>query len=201
MKIIKKIIDEVEKTTNECGLSEGPVFLEEIEGAPLCAYESGKLMKVSFGGRSATVATKTPYNATTKPSFMFNAPLSKEPQIAAAIGITNVIAAFLCRIRKPYPCEPEEHIHCHDCLKAELSGKKIWYIGENAEIIKAIEQKADSPEQSDIILVTIDKISTEEMEKIPEALKNKIIMVGPSLAGSANILENNHFCPYARGNI
>ncbi len=201
MPLIKKAIHAVEEMTKDCGISESPVILEPGPDITPCPYESGTMMRVTFGGRSAGISTNEPLSATTKASFMFTAPLRKRTQIMAAAGIVNAIMAFLCRIRKPYPCMTDDHPACLRDLKQEIAGKKIWYTGES-NLIREIcaGNLVSDPSDATLILVTGDLLGAEN-GNIQEGMMERVIFLGPSVSGTAAALNGCHFCPYGRANL
>ena len=112
MHIINKAVTQIELMVEDCGISDNPVTLEQENEVIKCAYERGALLRVTFGGRSAGIASDDPVRTTTKPSFMFGATLGKPALRSAAAGIINAITGFLCTSRRLHACLPENHDIC-----------------------------------------------------------------------------------------
>jgi hypothetical protein len=202
MHIINKAVTLIESMIDDCGISENPVVLEQEHEVTRCAFETGALIRVTFGGRSAGIATHDPIRATTKPSFMFGAALNKPAFRSAAAGIINVITGFLCTSRKLHACNPDFHLTCNRELATHIAGKKIWCCGQMQPIrdqcsAHIVEKAGDA----DLILVTADGMVSNEGDAIPEELGDGVLFIGPSTAGVATVTHGCHFCPYGRTNL
>jgi hypothetical protein len=201
MHIINSAVSRIESMVEDCGLSENKVTLESEKEIIKCAYERGALLRVTFGGRSAGIATDHPVRATTKPSFMFGASLHKPAQRTAAAGIINALTGFLCTSRKLHACVPENHSPCATELDRLLAGKKIWLCGEIHPVRDRYSSSlVESPGDADLILVTADGMVTDEGGLIPFP-DDRVIFIGPSTAGVATMTDGCHFCPYGRTNL
>ena len=186
----------------DCGLSQNNVIIEQEDEVVKCAYEHGALLRVTFGGRSAGIATDDPIRTITKPSFMFGASLKKPAQRTAAAGIINALTGFLCTSRKLHACTPEQHVPCAVELAPLLAGKKIWCCGQMQPIRDRYSSSlAESMEDADLILVTADGMVSDEGEGIPGQPDDRVLFIGPSAAGVAVLTEGCHFCPYGRTNL
>lgn len=202
MHIINKAVTLIESMLEDCGISDSPVLLEQEKDVVRCAYERGALIRVSFGGSSAGIATDDPIRTTTKPSFMFGASLNKPALRSAAAGIINVLTGFLCTSRKLHACEPEYHSRCKKELYARIAGKKIWCCGEMQPIRDQFSAYlVDKPEDAEMILVTADGMVGDEGGAIPEEPGDGVLFVGPSTAGVATLTQGCHYCPYGRTNL
>ncbi|MDD1730102.1 MAG: hypothetical protein LUQ50_13655 [Methanospirillum sp.] len=202
MHIINKAVTLIESMVEDCGISDNPVILEQESEVVRCAHERGALLRVTFGGRSAGIATDDPVRITTKPSFMFGASLGKPALRSAAAGILNALTGFLCTSRKLHACLPESHISCMKELESLLAGKKIWCCGTMDNVRDRFSsQLVASPEEADVILVSADGMISDEHGFIPEEPGEKYLFVGPSTAGVAVLTHSCHYCPYGRTNI
>lgn len=202
MHIINKAVSLLETQLEDCGISENAVVLKQEEEVIRCQYERGALTRVTFGGRSAGIASDFPVRATTKPSFMFGASLKKPEMKSAAAGIINAITGFLCLTRVLHACTPDHHGGCTTELFPLINGKKIWCCGEMKEIRERYAPfLVDNPNDADLILVSADGMIENEEDLIPVELGKNVLFVGPSTAGVATLTHGSHFCPYGRMNL
>ena len=202
MHIINTAVSRIESMVEDCGLSDNGVIIEQEQDVFRCAYEHGALLRVTFGGRSAGIATDDPVRTTTKPSFMFGASLKKPAQRTAAAGIINALTGFLCTSRKLHACTPEHHGPCALEIAPLLKGRKIWFCGEMQSIRDRYSPSlAESMDDADLILVTADGMVSDEGERIPEQPDERVLFIGPSAAGVAVLVGGCHFCPYGRTNL
>ena len=202
MHIINKAVNQIEAQIDDCGISDNPVVLEQENEVTRCAYERGALLRVSFGGRTAGIATDDPIRTTTKPSFMFGTALTKPALRSAAAGIINVLTGFLCTSRKLHACTPDNHGQCMGELAEKIAGKTIWCCGAMDPIRDQFSsQIVDAPEKADLILVTIDGAISDVTGIIPDEPGDSILFVGPSTAGVATVTHGCHYCPYGRTNL
>nr|WP_319539774.1 hypothetical protein [uncultured Methanospirillum sp.] len=202
MHIINKAVTLIESMVEDCGISDNPVILEQENEVVRCAYERGALLRVTFGGRSAGIATDDPVRTTTKPSFMFGATLGKPALRSAAAGILNALTGFLCTSRRLHACLPECHDMCLKELERTISGKKIWCCGGMDQIREHFaSQVVDSLQDADLILVSSDGMISDEIGVIPEMPDDKYLFIGPSTAGVATLTHGCHYCPHGRTNI
>lgn len=186
----------------ECGISESPILLTPDYDLPKCAYEKGVPVQVIFGGRSAVFVADEPVKATTKASFMVDAPLKKATQRAAAAGILNAVTGFLCTSRKLHACRQEEHTGCRTELARKIQNKRIYCCGNMPDVRKlAGNYLVNRPEDADIILVTGDGLTRDDAVILSEIPKEKLLYLGPSTVGAANLLHCEHFCPFGRANL
>ncbi len=202
MHIINKAVNQIEQMINDCGISDNPVILEQENEVVRCFYERGALLRVSFGGRTAGIATDDPIRTTTKPSFMFGSALTKPSLKAAAAGIINVLTGFLCTSRKLHACTPEHHTQCMQELAAKITGKRIWCCGGMDAIRDQFSRQiVSTPEEAELLLVTIDGMINDISGIIPEEPGDSILFIGPSTAGVSSVTHGCHFCPYGRTNL
>lgn len=202
MHIINEAVNRLAATIEGCGLSDNKVTIEQDFELGKCAYEHGALLRVTFGGRSAGIATGDPVRTTTKPSFMFGASLNKPAQRTAAVGIINALTGFLCTSRKLHACTPEHHPECTTDLDRMIAGKKIWCCGE-MPLIRDRYQSSIVPTaaDADLILVTADGMVSDEGGNIPDQPDDRVLFLGPSTAGVSVLTGGCHFCPYGRTNL
>jgi len=186
----------------ECGIAESPVRLPPDYDLPRCAYEKGVPIQVIFGGRSAVFVANEIIKATTKASFMSNAPLKKASQRAAAAGILNAVTGFLCTTRKLHACRQEEHSECRAELATKILNKRIYCYGDMPDARKlAGNLLVNRPEDADVVLVTGDGLIGDDAGILSELSKEKVLYLGPSTVGTAQLLHCEHFCPFGRGNL
>ncbi len=186
----------------ECGIAESPVLLTPDYDLPRCAYEKGVPIQVIFGGRSAVFVANEIIKATTKASFMSNAPLKKASQRAAAAGILNAVTGFLCTTRKLHACRQEEHSECRAELATKILNKRIYCYGDMPDARKlAGSLLVNRPEDADVVLVTGDGLIGDDAGILSELSKEKVLYLGPSTVGTAQLLHCEHFCPFGRGNL
>lgn len=186
----------------ECGIAESPVLLTPDYDLPKCAYEKGVPIQVIFGGRSAVFVANEIIKATTKASFMSNAPLKKASQRAAAAGILNAVTGFLCTTRKLHACRQEEHSECRAELATKILNKRIYCYGDMPDARKlAGNLLVNRPEDADVVLVTGDGLTGDDAGILSELSKEKVLYLGPSTVGTAQLLHCEHFCPFGRGNL
>lgn len=186
----------------ECGIAESPVLLTPDYDLPKCAYEKGVPIQVIFGGRSAVFVANEIIKATTKASFMSNAPLKKASQRAAAAGILNAVTGFLCTTRKLHACRQEEHSECRAELATKILNKRIYCYGDMPDARKlAGNLLVNRPEDADVVLVTGDGLIGDDAGILSELSKEKVLYLGPSTVGTAQLLHCEHFCPFGRGNL
>ncbi|WP_143709533.1 hypothetical protein [Methanospirillum hungatei] len=186
----------------ECGIAESPVLLTPDYDLPKCAYEKGVPIQVIFGGRSAVFVANEIIKATTKASFMSNAPLKKASQRAAAAGILNAVTGFLCTTRKLHACRQEEHSECRAELATKILNKRIYCYGNMPDARKlAGNLLVNRPEDADVVLVTGDGLIGDDAGILSELSKEKVLYLGPSTVGTAQLLHCEHFCPFGRGNL
>lgn len=192
----------MESLVEDCGIADNPVVLEQDDQVVRCAYERGALIRATFGGRTAGLASDFPVRTTTKPSFMFGAPLQKPALRSAAAGILNVLTGFLCTSRVLHACTPEHHAACFTDLTPLISGKKIWCCGEMHPIRERYaDYLTDSILDADLILVSADGMVDEGGSAISDEPDEKVLFIGPSTAGVATLTHGCHFCPYGRMNL
>jgi len=186
----------------ECGIAESPVVLTPDYDIPRCAYEKGVPIQVLFGGRSAVFVADEIIRATTKASFMTDAPLKKSSQRAAAAGIMNAVTGFLCTVRKLHACRQEEHAPCRAELKKRIQNNRIYCCGTMPDVRKLAEHSlVDRPEDADLIFITGDGLTGDDAIFLSDIPKEKLLYLGPSTAGTAHLLHCEHFCPFGRGNL
>ncbi|MDD1724673.1 MAG: hypothetical protein LUQ07_06065 [Methanospirillum sp.] len=186
---------------DDCGIEDSPVTLMPDYDLPRCTYEHGVPVKVHFGDRSAVFVSEEPVKATTKASFMRDAPLKKSAQRAAAAGIINAVSGFLCTIRRLHACTKEEHTPCREELKKILSGKRIYCCGNMPDARKIAGSVVEDPKAADLILITGDGLVSDAGEILSEYPPEKLLYLGPSTTGTASMLRSPHFCPFGRANL
>ncbi|HOJ95813.1 MAG TPA: hypothetical protein PK024_03105 [Methanospirillum sp.] len=186
----------------ECGIAESPVLLIPDYDIPRCAYESGVPIQIIFGGRSAVFVADEIIKATTKASFMANAPLKKPSQRAAAAGIMNAVTGFLCTVRKLHACRQEDHAPCRTELIKRILNSRIYCCGAMPDVRKLADHAlVNQPEDADLIFITGDGLTADDARILSDLPQEKLLYLGPSTAGTAHLLHCEHFCPFGRGNL
>ena len=199
---INKAVKELLITLDECGIADSPVILTPDYDLEKCAYERGVPVQVIFGGRSAVFVSEEPLKATTKASFMAEASLKKVAQRAAAAGIINAVMGFLCKIRRLHACRSEDHAPCRQELSKLTAGKSVCCIGEMPDARRIVGSLlTEDPDKAELILISGDGLVSESNPDTESYPQDKIIYIGPSTAGTANILHYHHFCPFGRANL
>jgi len=62
-------------------------------------------------------------------------------------------------------------------------------------------RRVNTPEDADIILITGDGLIGDEGMILSQYPPEKLLYLGPSTVGTANILHGEHFCPFGRANL
>jgi len=198
---INEAVAALKPMLDDCGIGDSPVVLTPDFDLPRCAYERGVPVQVLFGGRSAVFVSDETMKATTKASFMVDAPLKKAAQRAAAAGIVNAVTGFLCTVRTLHACRNEDHTPCREELSSVIRDKKVFCYGEMPDVRRiAGSYLVTDPKEADIILITGDGLVGDGIN-LEELSEEKLIYLGPSTVGTASLLHCRHFCPFGRGNL
>nr|WP_320162452.1 hypothetical protein [uncultured Methanoregula sp.] len=201
MDIIIESVKKLEGLLEHSGCEEGGVLLDVNPDVVNCQYEKGACMSAAFGGRSADFTTYEPIRARTKISFMFGAPLDTPSVRSAACAIVNVVTGFFCLSRVHHACSPSSHEPCSEQLEYELSGKKVWCVG-NVPAFESDFRHAlvMGPSDADIIIIGGEGIIATDTGDFIETWRKmkRIVCIGPSTAGIARLHELEHWCPYGK---
>lgn len=199
MDIIRDSVNQLETMIAHSGCEESGILLEVNPDIVNCQYERGACMIASFGGRSAEYVTQDPIRAQTRISFMFGAPLDSPGTRGAACAIINVVTGFFCLSRVLHACPRSSHKSCRDQLVQEITGKRLYCIGDIPESAITTENFiVSTPEEADIILINGAGIIGMDTGDLISAYKEtkRIICIGPSTAGVARLQNLEHWCPF-----
>jgi hypothetical protein len=199
MDIIRDSVNQLETMIAHSGCEESGILLEVNPDIVNCQYERGACMIASFGGRSAEYVTQDPIRAQTRISFMFGAPLDSPGTRGAACAIINVVTGFFCLSRVLHACPRSSHKSCRDQLVQEITGKRLYCIGDIPESAITTENFiVSTPEEADIILINGAGIIGMDTGDLFSAYKEtkRIICIGPSTAGVARLQNLEHWCPF-----
>jgi hypothetical protein len=202
MDIIIQAVKKLEALLEHSGCNESGVLLDVDPGVVNCQFELGACMTATFGGKCGVFTTFDPIRASTKISFMFDAPLDTPPVRGAACAIINVATGFFCLARVLRPCKKGSHFSCMQDLTAEISGKQVSCIGSKSgfESQPGIHL-SDDLTRAEVILINGEGVIGEgvgdEIEKYRTS--KRIICIGPSSVGIARLYELEHWCPYGCG--
>jgi hypothetical protein len=199
MDIVIESVKKLEGILEHSGCEETGVILDVDPDAVNCQYEKGACLTASFGGRSAEFVTHNPIRATTKISFMFGAPLDTPPVRSAACAIVNVATGFFCLSRVLHSCPESSHIPCHEQLKREIAGKRIYCMGDMSKIESVLGNFiVTDPNNADVVLINGEGIIAEGTGDLIERnnASKRIICLGPSTVGVARLHQIEHWCPY-----
>ncbi|MCX6686040.1 MAG: hypothetical protein NTV10_05275 [Methanoregula sp.] len=199
MDIVMDAVSKLKKVLHFSGCEEGPVVLQVNPDIVPCRFEKGACMEACFGGRTAEFMTFDPIHATTKLEFMFGVPLDTPVTRGAACAILNVATAFLCMSRNLRACPPACHDPCRQDLAKRLGGGRVFCAGAIPPVeLGSGRYVAEDPESADIIVIngegSIEPGTGDLIQKYGDS--KKILLLGPSTAGIANLEKIERFCPY-----
>ena len=193
---LQEAVARLRELVAESGCEEGVVVIRRTPDALRCRYERGAVIQAEFGGRTATVCTQEPVQATTRISFMFDAALDSPQKRSAALVILNVVSAFFCLARKVHACPPECREACLRELAGDLRGKRVHAAGSLPGLDGATEITwVESADDADVVLV--HAASLLRAEDLPASGgPARELFLGPSASGVAALTERPHWCPY-----
>jgi hypothetical protein len=201
MDIVTESVKKLETMLERSGCEDVGVLLDVNPDAVNCQYEKGACMSATFGGRSADFTTFDPIRARTKISFMFGVPLETPSVRSAACAIVNVATGFFCLSRVLHACLPSNHTPCNEQLERELTGKKVWCVGDVPKIGSGARYNlAASVSDAEVLIIGGDGIIAEGTGDLIENWRKtkRIVCIGPSTAGISRIHELEHWCPYGK---
>ncbi|MDE4908651.1 hypothetical protein L0665_08535 [Methanogenium marinum] len=201
MSIVTDAVKKMEEVTQGTGCHDCNVKIERQPDAPTCQYVRGVNLRFGFGGAESDVVTQYPIETVTRIPFMFDAPLESPEQRTAACGIMGVVARFLCLCRKAKACDPKDHEQCFINFCSVFDGKKIYVNGNLPDLVRFLGKSAvSSPEGADVIVVGGDGLFSADCLAVTDQYRGKkqMVFVGPSTAGVATFLDEEHWCPFAR---
>jgi len=201
MSIVTDAVEQMEKVTRGTGCHDCNVKIERQLDAPACRYERGVNLKVAFGGAAADVVTQYPIETVTRIPFMFGSPLETPEKRTAACGIMGVVARFLCLCRRAQACDPTDHEQCFENFRSVFEGERIYVNGDLPDLVRLLGKSVvSSPEEADVIAVGGDGLFAADCLAVADQYRGKkrMIFVGPSTAGVATFLDEEHWCPFAR---
>jgi hypothetical protein len=201
MDIVMDSVKKLESLLDHSGCTDGGILLDVDPDIVNCRYEKGACMTAEFGRKRGVFTTFDPIRCCTKISFMFGESLDTPQVRGAACAIINVAAGFFCLTRTLLPCPGSSHAACGTGLATELAGKTVFIAGtiNSLESLPGIHITTD-PVAADVILIggagIIERETSELISR--QAMKARIICIGPSTAGTARLSEREHWCPYGQ---
>ena len=99
-----------------------------------------------------------------------------------------------------------------DILQTPAGDIKFTFLGHGSLMLQFAEkviyvdpftQVADYSElpKADLILITGEGLVSDEGIMLTSQPREKLLYIGPSTVGTANILHCEHFCPFGRANL
>lgn len=201
MSSVTDAVERMEKVTRGTGCQDCNVKIERQPDAPACRYERGVNLKFGFGGAAADVVTQYPLETVTRIPFMFGASLETPEKRTAACGILSVVARFLCLCRRSQACGAEDHDQCFENFRSVFEGDRIYINGDMPELVRLLGKSVvSSPEEADVIVVGGDGLFSADGLAVSDKYRGekKLVFIGPSTAGVATFLDEEHWCPFAR---
>ncbi|WAI00305.1 hypothetical protein [Methanogenium organophilum] len=201
MSIVTEAVAQMEKVTHGTGCQDCNVKIERQPDAPSCQYVRGVNLRIGFGGTASDVVTRYPVETVTRIPFMFGASLESPEQRTAACGIMSVVARFLCLCRKAQACAHEDHARCFENFHSVYEGEKIFVNGDMPDLVRLLGKSVvSSPEEADVIVVGGDGLFSADSLAVTDEYRGKkqMVFIGPSTAGVAAFLNEEHWCPFAR---
>ena len=201
MSIVTEAVAQMEKVTQGTGCQDCNVRIERQPDAPSCRYERGVNLRFGFGGTASDVVTQYPLETVTRIPFMFGMPLETPEKRTAACGIMGVVARFLCLCRKTQACDPEDHEQCLKNFCTVYGGEKVYVNGALPDLVRLLGKSVvSSPQEADIIVVGGDGLFSADCLAVTDEYRGKkrMVFIGPSTAGVATFLNEDHWCPFAR---
>lgn len=201
MSSVTDAVEQMEKVTRGTGCHDCNVKIERQPDAPACRYERGVNLKVAFGGAAADVVTQYPIETVTRIPFMFGSLLETPEKRTAACGIMGVVARFLCLCRRAQACGPEDHDQCFENFRSVFEGERIYVNGDLPDLVRLLGKSVvSSPEEADVIVVGGDGLFAADSLAVADQYRGKkrMVFIGPSTAGVATFLDEEHWCPFAR---
>lgn len=201
MSIVTEAVAQMEKVTEGTGCQDCNIRIERQPDAPSCQYERGVNLRFGYGGSASDVVTQFPLETVTRIPFMFGMPLETPEKRTAACGIMSVVARFLCLCRKVQACDPKDHEQCFENFRSVYGSEKVYVNGDLPDLVRLLgKQSVSSPEEADLIVVGGDGLFTADSLVITDDYRGKkqMVFIGPSTAGVATFLGEDHWCPFAR---
>lgn len=177
------------------GCEDGELQYASLPKHHICRFCRGSCLGVEYGGRIAEISSSEPFAARMRLEDLYDAPLKSEKTRAAAAGALTAAAGFLMMIRKLGPCPTVNFDDCLEELIARCADRPVYVIGDD---IPGLRQ-ALFTEEAELVIVTGDALLTDEgLADIEEAraLGKEMLFLGPEWAGTAALLEMEHWCPY-----
>lgn len=190
----------LEDTIRGSGCEDGVVTLRRNPDAPRCQYDRGASLEASFGGQTAHLVTGSPVQTETRLSSLFGRDLPGPEHRTAALGIVNAVTGFLCLARRLHACDPACFDPCLEELRGELRGRKIYTPVPIPVLARDLGPlvTADGGDAQVIVLTGEALVRERDDELMDRAPKEGMLLLGPSTAGVASLLNLPHWCPYGR---
>lgn len=199
MNIIEEAVKKLEEKLFGSGCDDGVASISIKEGGRICPFSAGRCLETAYGGKSVYMATGSPFEVKTKISFMYGSGLDNALKRTAACALINSLTNFMCFTRISSPCNEGMESECLLKLKEIIGDKKVFLNGNMPYLNEKLSARTvESPEESDLIIISSDGIISDCGIEITDQYRDKkeILFTGPGTAGICNILNLNHFCPY-----
>ncbi|NLX49333.1 MAG: hypothetical protein GXY82_05570 [Methanospirillum sp.] len=183
------------------GTEDGTVVISRNHDEPTCPFERGVPLEATFGGRTAQFVTGAPVEARVRVSMLFGAPLEGERERSAAGAVINAVAGFFGFARNVRSCNPDCRSQCLARFAAETACDRTFLVGASPVLERALAGRlVEEAERADLLVVLGHGLASGEgLACVEEACGcREVLMVGPSTAGTAALLELPHWCPYGR---
>lgn len=193
--LLHDAVSRLREISSGAGCEDGELQYAPLPTHHVCRFCHGRCLGVEYGGRVAEISAAEPFAATMRLEHLYAAPLKSAKTRGAAAGALTAAAGFLMLTRKLAPCPTVNFDDCRDELVAACAGRLVYVIGDD---IVGVRQ-ALMMEEAELVVVTGDALLTDEgLAEIEEArvLEKEMLMLGPSWAGTAALLEMKHWCPY-----
>jgi len=184
-----------------CGCEDGAITIARNHDARVCPYERGVPLEAEHGGRIAQFVTGSPVEARVRITMLQGAPLSGERERSAAGAVLNAVTGFFGFSRRLGGCADEDRPACLGRLAEETAGCRVFLVGPSPVLEHRLgDRLAATPEEADLLLVLGHGLVTDAGLAAVEgsAGVRRVLMLGPSTAGVATLLECSHWCPYGR---
>ena len=201
MTLLLDAVTALEETAHGSGCEDGVAALRRKPDAPRCQYDRGATLEASFGGFTAHLVTDSPVQTQTRLSSLFGQDLPVPEQRTAALGIVNAVSGFLCLARKLHACDPGCYGPCLADLREEIADRRIFTPVEVPVLSRELGRLvAPDAAGAGVLVITGEALVQEHggagLRGIAPGAE--MLLLGPSTAGVASLLNLPHWCPYGR---
>jgi hypothetical protein len=183
------------------GAEEGAIEIVRNHDALVCPYERGVPLEAAYGGRVVQFVTGAPVEARVKISMLFGAPLAGERERSAAGAVINAVAGFFGFARNLRGCAIEDRPPCLRQLSAKTAGRSVRLVGMSPLLEHAFADRIAAATGSAEVMIVLGHglVTDAGLDEVECAVPGtEILMVGPSISGTAALLDLPHWCPYGR---